>query len=152
MLYCKRNGLIPHFPRPKFAVKINKYFCDKIGRQILDVEIRNKYRRKKRLLQQVKNNTDSLKIGLITKLVPYRKVKLIIEKEEAKSSNTHKKKLDRLQPEKGQFDKPKRCVIENIIHNFSSYKLSSSEEYALSFGLDQHIPDKFNKNKIQTKN
>ena len=88
---------------------------------------------------------------MITKLVLYGKVKLIIKKEEAKFSNTHKKKLDRLQPEKGQFDKPKRCVIENIIHNFSSYKLSSSEEYALSFGLDQHIPDKFNKNKIQTK-
>ena len=30
------------------------------------------------------------------------------------------------------------------------YKLSSEEEYALSFSLDQHIPDKFNKNKIQT--
>ena len=58
--------------------------------------------------------------------------------------------MDRLQSEKRQFDKPKRRVIENIIHNFSSYKLSSEEEYALSFNLDQHIPDKFNKNKIQT--
>ena len=56
----------------KFAVKINKYLRDKIGRQILDAEIRNKHRKKKRLLQQVKNNTDSLKIGLITKLVLYR--------------------------------------------------------------------------------
>ena len=133
-------------------MKISKYLRDKIGRQILDVEIRNKYRKKKWLLQQVKNNTGSLKIGLITKLVLYGKVKLIIKKEEVKFSNTHKKKLDRLQPKKGQFDKPKRSVIENIIHNFSSYKLSSSEEYALSFGLDQHIPDKFSKNKIQTKN
>ena len=71
-VHCKRNGLIPHFARPKFAVKINKYLRDKIGRQILDAEIRNKHRKKKRLLQQVKNNTDSLKIGLITKLVFYR--------------------------------------------------------------------------------
>ena len=55
-----------------------------------------------------------------------------------------------MQPEKHQFDKPKCCVIENIIYNFSSYKLSSSEEYALAFSLDQHIPDKFNKNNIQT--
>ena len=30
------------------------------------------------------------------------------------------------------------------------YKLSSQEEYALSVSLDQDIPDKFNKNKIQT--
>ena len=123
-VHCKRNGLIPHFARPKFAVKINKYLRDKIGRQILDAEIRNKHRKKKRLLQQVKNNADSLKIGLITKLVLYRKIKLIIKKEETKWSNTHKKKLDRLQSEKRQFNKPKRCVIESIIHNFSSNKLS----------------------------
>ena len=56
LLHCKRNGLIPHFARPKFAVKINKYLRDKIGRQILDAEIRNKHRKKKTLLQQVKNN------------------------------------------------------------------------------------------------
>ena len=68
----------------------------KIGRQILDAEIRNKHRKKKTLLQQVKNTIDSLKIGLITKLVLYRKIKLIIKKEEKKWSNTHKKKLDRL--------------------------------------------------------
>ena len=45
----------------------------KIGCQILDAEIRNRHRKKKKLLQQVKNNTDSLtnKIGLITKIVLY---------------------------------------------------------------------------------
>ena len=58
--------------------------------------------------------------------------------------------LDRLQSKKRQFYKPKRRFIENIFHNFSSYKLSSSEEYALSFNVDQLLPDKFNKNKIRT--
>ena len=63
-------------------VNINKYLGDKIVRQILDTEIRNKHHKKKRLLQQVKNNTGSLKnkIRLITKIVLYRKVKLIIKK------------------------------------------------------------------------
>ena len=55
-----------------------------------------------------------------------------------------------MQSEKRQFNKPKRRVIESIIHNFSSYKLSPEEEYALSFSLDQHILDKFNKNQVQT--
>ena len=54
-----------------------------------------------------------------------------------------------MESEKCQFDKPKRRVIENIIHNFSSFKLSSEEEFALSFSLDQHIPHKFSKTKIQ---
>ena len=57
---------------------------DKIGRQIIDAETRNKHCKRKRLLQQVKNSTDSLKIGLVTKLVLYRKIKLIIKKEETK--------------------------------------------------------------------
>ena len=82
---------------------------------------------------------------MITKIVLYRKIKLIIKKEETKWSDTRKKKLDRLQSEKRQFDKPKRRVIEKIIHSFSFYKLSSSEEYSLSFSLDQYTPAKFNK-------
>ena len=45
------------------------------------------------------------KIGLIAKVVLYRKIKLIIKKEEAKWSNTHKKKLDRFQSERRQHDK-----------------------------------------------
>ena len=84
LLQCKRNGLIPHFARPKCAVKINKYLRDKVGRQILDAEIRNKHCKKKTLLQQVKNNIASLKIGLITKLSLYRQINLIIKKEETK--------------------------------------------------------------------
>ena len=82
---------------------------------------------------------------MITKIVLYRKTKLIIKKEETKWSNTRKKKLDRLQSEKCQFDKPKRSVIEKIIHSFSFYKLLSEEEHALSFSLDQYTPAKFNK-------
>ena len=46
LLHCKRNGLIAHFARLKFAVKINKYLGDKIGREILDAEIRNKQKKK----------------------------------------------------------------------------------------------------------
>ena len=34
--------------------------------------------------------------------------------------------------------------MENIIHNFLSYKLTSEEEHALSFSLDDHIPTKQN--------
>ena len=61
LLYCKRNSLITHFARLTFAVKTNKYLRDEIGRQILGAKIRNKHRKKKMLLQQFKNNTDSIK-------------------------------------------------------------------------------------------
>ena len=40
--------------------------------------------------------------------------------------------------------------MENIIHNFSLYKLTPEEEHALSFSLDDHIPTKQNDIKIKT--
>ena len=40
--------------------------------------------------------------------------------------------------------------MKNVINNFSSYTLTSEEEYALSFSLDQHIPTKNNTNNIKT--
>ena len=49
-----------------------------------------------------------------------------------------------------KYDKPKRRTVENIIHNFSSYKLTPEEEHALSFSLDDHIPTKQNDIKIKT--
>ena len=39
---------------------------------------------------------------------------------------------------------------EKIIHNFANYALSDKEKQALSYSLDEHIPAKLNKNKIQT--
>ena len=49
-----------------------------------------------------------------------------------------------------KYDKTKRGIVENIIHNFLLYKLTSEEEHALSFSLDDHIPTKQNDTKIKT--
>ena len=49
-----------------------------------------------------------------------------------------------------KYDKTKRGIIENIIHSFLLYKLTSEEEHALSFSLDDHIPTKQNDTKIKT--
>ena len=51
---------------------------------------------------------------------------------------------------KRHISKPKYRIVKNIINNFSSYTLTSEEEYALSFSLDQHIPTKNNTNNIKT--
>ena len=41
-------------------------------------------------------------------------------------------------------------VNKHIIHSFSSYILSHEEVIALSFELDQHIPDNVDNNSINT--
>ena len=49
-----------------------------------------------------------------------------------------------------KYDKPEHRIVENIIHNFSTYKLTPEEERALSFILDDHILTKQNDVKIKT--
>ena len=50
-IYCKKNNLTPTFTRPKFAVKITLYLRDKISRQILDSETKNKHRKRNELIR-----------------------------------------------------------------------------------------------------
>ena len=70
-------------------------------------------------------------------------------KEKCKWAKVHNKKLDKLHSERRYISKPKYSIVKNIINNFSSYTLTSEEEYALSFSLDQHIPTKNNTNNIK---
>ena len=59
-------------------------------------------------------------------------------------------KIERLKSDYQKYDKPKCRIVKNIIHNFSSFKLTPEEELALSFSLDDHIPTKQNDVKIKT--
>ena len=52
---------------------------------------------------------------------------------------------------RNNFTRPKVRIISNIINNFSSYYLTSEEEYTLSFNLVQYISAKLNENKIKAK-
>ena len=61
---------------------------------------------------------------------------------------THKKKLKKLFEKVNHRTNSERPP--NIVHNFSSHKLTAEEEYILSFGLDHHIPTKLNGNNIKT--
>ena len=125
---------------------------NKIGRQILEAEIKNKHRKKRTLKRQLKENSECLpnQIGFICKIVLYQKIKNVIANQKARWSKTHYDKIERLKSDYRKYDKPKRLIVENIIHNFSSYKLSPEEEHALSFSLDDHIQTKQNDIKINT--
>ena len=46
LIYCKKNNLTPIFTRPRFAVKISSYLQDKISRQVLESEIKDKHKKK----------------------------------------------------------------------------------------------------------
>ena len=52
--------------------------------------------------------------------------------------------------EQQKYSKPKLRIVKNIIHNFSSYKLTPEEEQASAISLNDHIPVKQNDIKIKT--
>ena len=75
------------------------------------------------------------KIGCICRLVLYYKIQDIINTQKAKWNKSHIEKFERLKSEQQKYGNAKRRIVENIIHNFSSYKLTPEEEHALSFSL-----------------
>ena len=77
LIYCKKNNLTPTFTWPRFSVKISSYLRDKISHQILESEIKNKHRKRKQLIWQLKENNKTLmtSVGFIYNTVLYIKIK-----------------------------------------------------------------------------
>ena len=73
-----------------------------------------------------------------------------IRKKKKEWTETHKKKLRHLSQTQQKATNVRTRFTEKIIHNFANYALSDKEKQALSYSLDEHIPAKLNKNKIQT--
>ena len=66
-------------------------------------------------------------------------------------ANCRQKKLTNLRKQQeGKIDKSSTTYIKNVVHNFSSYQLTTEKYTALSYGLDHHIPCKFSSNRIHT--
>ena len=152
LLTCKRNNLTPTFPRTKLAVKVSFQLRNKISRQIIDAELKNKHRKKKILLNKIKKRQEELKsrVGYVTYVVFYHNINKVISKKRTDWMKTHHKKIEGLKRTQNKINNIRNRPTENIIHNSSSYALSEEEKCALSFSLDENITMKLNENKIQT--
>ena len=147
---CKKESLTPNFAKPRFSIKTNKNAAKKIGKIILETEISNKYKAKKKIAQQVIDSNNRLKEKLSYlehKAVQYRlhsNIKKWIKKWKA----TQEKKLNNLRKEENS-NMTNPAPLPNIIHNFSSYQLSEEERKALAHGLDHYIPDRIDRRRLE---
>ena len=85
LLTCKRNNLIPTFARTKLVVKVSFQLCNKISREIIDAELKNKHRKKKNiLLNKFKKRQEDLKsrVGYVRYVVFYHNISKVISKKE----------------------------------------------------------------------
>ena len=114
--------------------------------------IHKKYRKKKSLLRQLNKIKNILysRIGFTSRILLNKKISQVVAKERIKWKNTHNKKLENLRSNQSKFKFNTPQIRKNIIHNFSSYQLTTEEEYALSFSLDDNIPGKLSENRIKT--
>ena len=80
----------------RFAVKISSYLRDKISRQILENEIKNKHRKRKQLIRQLKENNETLttRLGFIYDTVLYIKINEVMKKNKFKGEKVHNIKIE----------------------------------------------------------
>ena len=149
---CKRNNLIPTFANPKLSIKTNQKFKLKIAKSIIEEELRNKHRKLNWLRNETKRKAKELKdgIGFVSFCVTNKKINLAISAKVKKWKGTHDTKLRKLFRNKESRNVTTDNRPNDIVHNFSSYKLDPEEEYILSFSLDHHIPSQENANSIKT--
>ena len=151
LLTCKRNNLMPTFARTKLVVKVSFQLHNKIWREIIDAELKNKHWKKKILLNIIRNRQEELKsrIGYITYIVFYHHINKVISKDGTDWIKTHHKKTGGLERRQNKGNNIRNFFTKSIIHNFSSYVLTEEEQRVLSFSADGNILTKLNEKKYK---
>ena len=146
LLFCKRNNLALYLQDQNFRSGLVTIYAIKLDVKYWKLKSRINIEKNKTLKQQLKNNSEFLanKFRFICKIVLYQKIKSVIGTPKIGWNKTQYDKMERFKLDYRKFDKPKRPIVESIIHNFSSCKLTPEEKHALSFSLDDHIPTKQN--------
>ena len=149
---CKRSKLIPTFAKPKISIKMKATTRWKIAETIIETEMKNQRRKESRLKEELRLSVDELKkkIGFIT----FCTFNYVTGKETRRNRRrwreVHDKKLKNLLEKKSNESNGKPKTPRNIVHNFSSYKLTPEETHILEYGLDHHIHTKMDTNNIKT--
>ena len=99
LITCKRKNLIPVFAKPKLAINVNQKTRNKITNTLTEAELKNKYKEKKRLTQELKENESILysKLSFISKIVVNYKLRKTLKGKCKKWSIIHTKKIEKLQ-------------------------------------------------------
>ena len=148
---CKRNNLIPTFARTKLAVKVTFQLHNKIWREIIDAELKNKHWKNKIVLTIIRKRQEELKsrVGYITYIVFYHNINKVISKDGTDWMKTHHKKTRGFERRQNKGNNIRNFLTKSIIHNFSSHVLTEEEQRVLSFCADGNIRTKLNEKKYK---
>ena len=125
-----------------------------MARLVMEAELKDKHNSKKKLKNIIRRLTFDLKrkVSFILFTAIIYQLNIAIKSRSKATGLRHEKKLKNLR--KAQNSTMKDNVnlefIKYTVHNYSSYILSEQEKIALSFGLEQHNPNRSCKNSIYT--
>ena len=144
---CKKEQLIPTFAKVNVSIRNGTYkLKTKIARLVMEMELQNKHREKRKLRKNIRSInvllSTSLPVTVYNALL--HQINIAVKSRIKAIELQHGKKLHnlKLKQETNYVDERKRSYIKHTVHNFSYYVLSNEEYTALSFGLDHHIPTK----------
>ena len=143
----KKEQLIPTFVKVNVSIRNGTYRNRKTARLVMETELQNKHREKRKLRKSIRsiNVLLSTSLSVIIYNAVLQQINIAVKSRIKAIKLRHGKKLRNLklkQETTNYVDERKRSYIKHTVHNFSSYVLSNEEYTGLSFGLDHHIPTK----------
>ena len=151
---CKKEDLMPTFAKVKLVIKSgNVKLQQKLAPIIMETEMQQKHRGKRKIGKELVKLSMDLKDSLeliLFNVIMYRLDRSLKPKSNVVSQR-HMKKLSKLRNQTNLASGENPAIyIRQTVHNFTSYHLTTEEEKALSFALDEHIPISLNRNKLFT--
>ena len=119
----------------------------------MDAELADKHHEERKFRKQVRVVIIELKssLSLVLFHTVIHQVGIAVKSKIKCIKSRHEKKLDKfLQRQSKLYRNDSRYYFKNTVHKFSSCVLSSNEELALAYCLEQHIPIKLNKHTNKT--
>ena len=148
MKLCKKEQLVPTFAKVIVSIRSGTYKLKrKISRLVMEMELQNKYREKRKLWKDIRSINVSLSTSLsvIVYNTLLNQINIAVKSRIKVIKLRHGKKLNNWkwkQETTNYVDERKQSYLKHTVHNFASYIMSNEEFTALSFGLDHHIPTK----------
>ena len=148
MKLCKKEQLVPTFAKVIVSIRSGTYKLKrKISRLVMEMELQNKHREKRKLWKDIRSINVSLSTSLsvIVYNTLLNQINIAVKSRIKVIKLRHGKKLNNWkwkQETTNYVDERKQSYLKHTVHNFASYIMSNEEFTALSFGLDHHIPTK----------
>ena len=145
---CKKEQLIPTFAKVNVSIRNGIYKRKKkTARLVMETELQNKYREKRKLRKDIRsiNILLSTSLSVVVHNAFLHQINIAVKSRIKVIKLRQGKKLHNLklkQETTNYVDERKQSYIKHTVHNFSSYVMSNEEYTALSFGLRHHIPTK----------